>query len=156
MTPDEVRIFEQAERKAEHEQFVARAHAALAAKRVKQRAETLHWLGRYDAEPMIAVKQSNRQTPPHTIVPRSRPTVIAGDVKTSSQWARELGISPNTFYQRVHRLGSLEAVLARAGVTVPGVGSNLDAHAGDRRGEVSAISNENRVFSDDEELTPCL
>lgn len=123
MTPSEhARLIDQQEFAAECLAVRQRAYALVADRRARMREAINAFLGRplWYVEPP---KQTHVAKPKRTHLPsikRGKPGVVPklytvdGVTRTRAEWAEQLGITKGALALKVHRLGSLEAVIARA------------------------------------------
>lgn len=139
MTPEEAREIDRLEFKAECRAVREHVFAHIADRHGAERARVLRWMDREPPKAVFAVKTVVAAPRPRP-VPQLRPRREGcrgdrrpvGDLSmTLREWADHLGITYNNLNQRIHKLGSLEAVVKAGGAKKPrGVSANSPEHLG--------------------------
>ena len=168
MTPEEAREIDRLEFEADCRAARERAFAVIAERRGADRANALRWiekeLPKLNFMPSHAPRPeptANLPTPPTIDAPKPRRTRTPSTQRhdafdlslTYQQWAEHLGITLNTFHQRVFRKGSVEEAVAMGGpqprgnrARDPGVVKNLPAIEGTGGGSLAQDISEIEIF----------
>lgn len=128
MTPEEAREIDRLEFEASCRAARDRAFAVIAERHGAERAEVLRWVEREAPRmPFIPAMTKKPAKPlPPVATPKAKRAPFGqryfyeGRSMTQSEWAEHLGITLNSFHQRVHRLGSVIDAIAVGGHQSPG------------------------------------